>query len=54
MISTPLKRNDKVCTGQIIETMNKKICGRGLSIVDNANIDSHVLGRKGLHLKQQV
>ena len=50
VISTPLKRNDKVGAGQIIETLNKKIRGLRLSIVDNANIDSQDLGRKGLHL----
>ena len=50
MISTPLKRNDKVGAGQIIDTLNKKIRGLGLNIVDNKNIDSQDLGRKGLHL----
>ena len=50
VISTPLKRNDKVGAGQIIETLNKKIRGLGFSIVDNANIDSQDLGRKELHL----
>ena len=50
MISFPLKRNDKVGAGQIIETLNKKIHGLGFSIVDNANTDSQDLGRKGLHL----
>ena len=50
VISTPLKRNDKVGAGQIIETLNKKIRSLGFSIVDNANIDSQDLGRKGLHL----
>ena len=47
MISTPLKRNDKVGTGQIIETLNKKIRGSGLNIVDNKTINSQDLGRKG-------
>ena len=50
VISTQLKRNDKVGTGQIIETLNKKIRGSGLNIVDNKTIDSQDLGRKGLHL----
>ena len=50
VISTPLKRNDKVGVGQIIETLNKKIRGLGLSIVDDTNIDSQDLGHKGLHL----
>ena len=50
VISTPLKRNDKVGAYQIIETLNKKIRGLGLNIVDNRNINSPELGRKGLHL----
>ena len=49
VISTPMKRNDKVGAGQIIETLNKKIRGLGLNIVDNKNIDSQDIGRKGLH-----
>ena len=53
VISTPLKRNDKVGAGKIIETLNKKIRGLGLNIVDNKNIDSPELGRKGLHLNQR-
>ena len=50
VISTQLKRNDKVSAGQIIETLNKKIRGFGLNIVDDTNIDYQDLGRKGLHL----
>ena len=40
VISTPLKGNDKVYAGKIIETLNKKIRGLGFNIVDNNNIDS--------------
>ena len=48
VISTPLKWNDKARNGQIIETLKKKIRGLELNIVDNTNIDSQDLGRKGL------
>ena len=44
------ERNDKVGNGKISETLNKKICGLGLNIVENSNIDSQGLGRIGLHL----
>ena len=50
VISTPMKRNNKVGAGQIIEILNKKICGLGMNIVDNENIDSQDIGRRGLHL----
>ena len=50
VISTLLKRNDKVGAGQIIETLNRKTRGLGLTIVNNTNIDSQDLGRKGLNL----
>ena len=53
VISTPLKRNDEVGAGKIIETLNKKIRGLGLNIVDNKNFDSPELGCKGLHLNQR-
>ena len=52
-MSTPIKRTDQSSAGKIIEEVNRKIRSLGLSTVDNNNIGSKEIGRKGLHLNDK-
>ena len=52
-ISTPMKRTDQSSAGKIVDELNRKIRSLRLSIVDNNNIGSKEIGRKGLHLNDK-
>ena len=52
-ISTPMERTDQLSAGKIFDELNRKIRSLRLSIVENNNIGSKEIGRKGLHLNDK-
>ena len=50
IISTPITRTDNTTANQIVQNINIKLRNMNYRLMDNSNIKSYHLGRKGLHL----
>ena len=50
ILSTPIKHFDKKAASKIVDAISKDLLSLDIKVIDNQNINSKEVGRKGLHL----